>query len=136
VPHRPPMLLVEFLQARQDDFAIGSARLPETGVWVVNGQVVPEYLIELVAQTVAMANGFDSLKEGRKPNDGMLVAVDHFVFPNPAVAGSQVRIETKLVLEFGAVTVLHGEVRTETELLAEGDLKVWEDLTGAMSAGK
>lgn len=136
VPHRPPMLLVGSLIAREDDFAIATARLPEDGPWVSGGQVAPEYLIELVAQTVAMANGYDCLREDRKPHDGMLVGVDRFCFSGTAGAGEDVRIETRLVLEFGGVTVLHGEVWSMKELLAEGDLKVWEDLAGDKSVKK
>ena len=136
VPHRPPMLLVDSLVAREGDFATATARLPEDGPWVVDGSVVPEYLIELVAQTVAMASGFDCLREGRKPREGMLAGVDRFVFARPAPVGCEVTIESKMVLKFGPVTVLHGEVWSMTELLAEGDIKVWEDLSGETSGNE
>ena len=60
--------------------------------------------------------------------DGMLVGIDTFSWPGQPRAGTPVCIETDITFAFGAMKVVHGEVYAGTELLAAGDIKVWEDL--------
>ncbi len=127
LPHRPAMLFVESLVRRWDDSSTAKAVLPKSGICLSGGGLLPEFFIELVAQAVAMANGYDALCAGVPCSNGMLVGVDTFSFPGKAVAGSTVRIETEKTFEFGAVKIIHGEVWAAGELLAAGDIKVWED---------
>jgi predicted hotdog family 3-hydroxylacyl-ACP dehydratase len=127
LPHRPSMLLVDSLVRRWDESSSAKAVLPTSGICLSRGRLLPEFFIELVAQAVAMANGYDALCAGIARSNGMLVGVDTFSFPGKAVAGSTVRIETEKTFEFGAVKIIHGEVFAGDELLAAGDIKVWEE---------
>jgi len=127
LPHRPEMLLVDSLVRRWDDSSSAKAVLPKSGICLFGGRLLPEFFIELVAQATAMANGYDALCAGVVQKNGMLVGVDTFAFPGKAVAGSTLRIETEKTFEFGAVKIIHGEVFAGDELLAAGDIKVWEE---------
>ena len=141
LPHRPPMLFVETLIARHGNRATARAVLPDSGICVSGNRLVPEYFIELIAQATALANGYDGLCLGRPVHDGMLVGIESFSFHGRALNGSKegniagsiagrvVRIETEKTFEFGAIKVIHGEVYDDRELLAAGDIKVWEDLS-------
>lgn len=128
VPHRPPMLLVESLLARDGNRASARAVLPAAGIGATDGRLLPEYLVELVAQTAAMASGYEALALGRPASGGMLAGIDGFTFAGRAAAGSVVRIETEEQFAFGAIRLIHGEVFAGPELLASGDIKVWEDV--------
>ena len=129
LPHRPPMLFVEAIVARHGNRSTASAVLPESGICLQDGRLFPEYFIELVAQAAALANGYDALCLGKPANDGMLVGIDAFSFHGQAIAGKSVRIETEKTFAFGAIKVIHGEVYDGKQLLAAGDIKVWEDLS-------
>lgn len=122
------MLFVESLVDRPSDHATVTATLPDSGIAISNGTLLPEYFIELIAQATAIAKGYDSLCDGQPMNDGMLVGIDSFSFLGNGVPGRKVRIETEKTFEFGPVKVIHGEVYDEETLLARGDIKVWEDL--------
>lgn len=128
LPHRPPMLLVETLMARQGNRATVRAMLPAAGIGLSDGRLMPEYLIELIAQAAAAVSGYDALSLGRPAGGGMLAGVDGFVFPGRAVPGRVVRIETEEKCAFGALRLIHGEVFDGDELLAAGDIKVWENV--------
>ena len=128
LPHRPPMLLVETLVERQGSRAVAMAILPTTGPFVCGGYVIPEYFIELIAQTAALGNCFDARACGTATRNGMLVGVDSFSWPRQAPIGIPVSIATNITFVFGAVKVVSGEVHAGEELLAAGDIKVWEDL--------
>jgi predicted hotdog family 3-hydroxylacyl-ACP dehydratase len=125
--HRPPMLLVAALTGRSADCATATAMLPTTGIWHAGGRLLPEYFVELVAQTTALANGYDSRGSGRPPRDGMLVGVDAFTWHDLLPGGGgELRIEIRKVFEFGAVRIIHGEVYAGGNLVAAGEIKVWE----------
>lgn len=128
LPHRPPMLFVESLLERYGNTAIASAILAETGNCYQPGGVLPEFFVEVIAQTVAMASGYDALCRGERMNEGMLVGIDSFSFTHADPHGRRLSVETEKVFEFGAVKIIHGKVFCGNVLLAEGDIKVWEKL--------
>lgn len=128
LPHRPPMLFVERLVKRQGDLAVAEAILPTSGIAVHDGQLLPEYFIELIAQTAALANGYDLQREGKEPNDGMLVGVDEFTITGRRALDRVVRIETNKTFAFGPVNVINGTVWDGEFKLAAGTIKVWENV--------
>ena len=128
LPHRPPMLLAEALLKYEGGRSVASAILPTSGLFISLGQIIPEYFIELVAQTAALGNCYDALKSGLAPHKGMLVGIDSFSWPGQPQPGTAVLIETDKTFAFGAVKRIHGEVYAGKNLLAVGDIKVWEDL--------
>lgn len=128
LPHRPPMLFVDSLLERYGDKAKGGAVMPDRGICYYPGYIFYEFFIEVVAQTMAMANGYDSLCDGREANDGMLVGIDSFVFRDTAPPGTRLHIIVEKTFELGAIKIVHGEVFHGSALLAQGDIKVWEDL--------
>jgi len=120
------MLLTTTLVKREGGRAVAETELPGTGLFVDDGLVIPEYFIELIAQTAALGNCYDAVCRGEAPRDGMLVGIDRFSWPGRPQAGSAVRIETDKIFSFGAVKSIHGRVFAGETLLAEGDIKVWE----------
>ncbi|MBU0673131.1 MAG: ACP dehydratase [Proteobacteria bacterium] len=131
VPQRPPMLLVGQLlrRAREPDEALAEADVPLDGIFIdPNGQVLPEYFVELVAQAMAAVNGYDSLVEGASGGKGFLVGIDGFTWPGTASPGDHLRVEITKVYEFGPVSVMHGIVLNDQGfVLASGDIKAWEE---------
>lgn len=128
LPHRPPMLFVEKLVEREGDRAVAETVLPGNGIACVGGRILPEYFIELIAQATALANGFDMLRAGKRPNDGMLAGVDSFQFFRCGRPGAALSIEIEKSFTFGPVSVINGVVTSEGETLASAEIKVWENV--------
>jgi 3-hydroxymyristoyl/3-hydroxydecanoyl-(acyl carrier protein) dehydratase len=128
LPHQPPMLLVEALIERRESCAVARATLPITGLFVMGGRILPEYFIELIAQTAALGNCYDAFMSKMATRDGMLVGIDSFSWPGQSQPGTSVHIETDISFTFGSMKVVRGEVYSGKRLLAAGDIKVWEDL--------
>lgn len=126
IPHRPPMLFVDSLIERSGDEARASAVMPDSGICFDPEYAFPEYFIEVVAQAMAMVNGYDARVAGKKLQDGLLVGVDRFSFTGTAPAGAVLHVAIRKTMEFGAINIVHGEIFCGERLLAEGDLKVWE----------
>jgi len=128
LPHRPPMLLADSLVQREKSSAVALATLPTSGLFIFQATILPFYFIELIAQTAALGNCYDAIKNNEHPRDGMLVGIDAFSWPGQPRPGTVVRITTEKTYEFGPVMSIHGEVFDDKHLLAMGDIKVWENL--------
>lgn len=126
IPHRRPMLFIDTLIERSGDEARATAVMPDSGICFDPEYAFPEYFIELVAQTMALAKGYDARVAGKKVQDGLLVGVDRFSFRGTAHSGAVLHVTIKKTMEFGAIKMVHGEILCGETLLAEGDLKVWE----------
>jgi len=128
LPHRPPMLLISRLLERQGDTAVAEAVIPRGGLFVDPEKgLLPEYFIEIIAQTLAATSGYDALLDHAPQNDGFLVGVDNFIWPTQQAEPESVRIHIEKTFEFGGVTIIHGQVLAGEHLLAQGDIKVWEN---------
>ena len=135
VPHEKPMLLVDMvLQIADDDdpqsCSIVEASAPEGGVFVADGQVLHEYLIELMAQSIAAVDGFKSKpdnKQPAKPAKGFLAGIDAFTCTNTPTPGSKLQVRLKKTFAFGSVFIFEGSVHEENEILATGQLKIWKE---------
>lgn len=130
VPQRAPMLLVDQLVSREQqvNFASIVASVPTAGVFIEQGQVLPEYFIELVAQAMAAVNGYDNRVDGTPSGRGFLVGIDGFSWYGTAQPAERLRIELQKNFEFGPVTVMAGKIfNTAGDVLAGGEIKVWEE---------
>jgi predicted hotdog family 3-hydroxylacyl-ACP dehydratase len=125
LPHKPPMLLVETLVERQGSRTLAMATLPTSGIFVAGGHILPEYFIELIAQTAALGNCYDALTSGMAVRDGMLVGIDTFSWFGQPQPGASVQMKTEVTFEFDTMKVIHGEVSAGQQLLAMGEIKVW-----------
>ncbi len=125
VTHRPPMLLVSSLLMREETLGRVSATVPDSGPMVHQGRVLDEYLVEILAQSMAVIDGYDSVRDGKPPSGGFLVGLKHFNIHRVPVPGQSLVITLVKLFEFGPMTIMEGRVKSGEALLAEGELKVW-----------
>lgn len=125
VTHRPPMLLVNCLAARDERQGIVEATVPESGPMVTGRGVLPEYLVEILAQSMAVIDGYDSVKAGREPTGGFLVGLNRFVWSAFPLPGQKLNVTLAKSFEFGSMIIMNGGVTAGGVFLAGGELKVW-----------
>lgn len=126
IRHRPPMLLISELTKREGDNATANANLTKESMFHSDKRgILPEYYIEIIAQTMAAANGYDNMVEGKGPMDGFIVGLDNFQFKSSNII-KEFTIEIEKTMEFGAMKVLNGEVFANGVSVATAELKVWE----------
>lgn len=128
LPHRPPMLLIDKLLQREIDRAEASAKLQQNTIFLSKDRcVLPEYFIEIVAQTMAAANGYDALIDNLPVSDGYLVGIETFSMHDAPLAGDEFRIVTIKDMEFGQMQVIDGVVSTDKTRIASVRLKLWKE---------
>jgi len=131
VPQRSPMLLVNRLlrRDREVESALVEAFVPGDGVFVdPEGELLPEYFVELVAQSMAAVNGYDCRCDGLGSGRGFLVGIEDFFWQGGAVPEETLQVEMEKTFEFEQVTVMSGRVLNKAgKVLAGGEIKVWEE---------
>lgn len=128
IPHRAPMLLTDQLVERSDGSAAAITSLSGKSLFHDPDKgFSPEFFIEIIAQTIAAAKGFDGLMNNEKPKAGFVVGLDDFHLTNRPFSDSQLRTEIEKVFEFGDMTIFQGKLFSGKLLLASGKIQVWED---------
>lgn len=124
--HRGPMLLIDELLERQHNHAAASAVLDKDNICSTgNFEVLPEYFIELLAQTVAAASGYDNLVAEVPPGTGFLVGVEDFTSTPPPARSQNFIARVATTMEAGAMKIVHGEVFAGDTSVARAELKLW-----------
>lgn len=130
LPHRPPMLLIDNLLQRDKDTAVASAVLTQDNIFFSKEcGLLNEYFIELVAQTMAAANGFDALLDNSPVKDGFIVGIENFSFQQEPKEQDTFRVVAVKDMEFGQMQVIDGEVFANSTCIASVRLKLWEEKT-------
>jgi predicted hotdog family 3-hydroxylacyl-ACP dehydratase len=135
VPHDKPMLLVDMVIQIADDgdpesFSIVEATTPDTGIFLNNNLVLHEYLIELMAQSIAAVDGFKSTQnpaKPAKPAKGFLAGIDDFMCHSAPAPGTRLQIKLKKNFSFGSFFIFAGSITAENEILATGLIKIWKE---------
>lgn len=125
--HRPPMLLIDSLLEREGDSASATASICKDDIcFDENKGILPEFFIEIMAQTIAAANGYDCLLENNPPRDGFIVGLDNFHFKTIVADKKSFLIKVIQTMELGPVKIMQGEIFSDDLLIATGEIKVWE----------
>lgn len=126
IPHRLPMRLVERFETPVDITMVAFAEVRDTWPTVRNGSAQTLVLIELIAQSSGVLQGFRERRENKPPTGGLLVGI-----PAMQPAKPRIPVGTQLVCH---VTISHG---AQNYLAFEGRVtdtagNLW--LTGAIQA--
>jgi predicted hotdog family 3-hydroxylacyl-ACP dehydratase len=133
IPHAPPMLCIErILQVAPrnstNQQSLLETTVPQDGPFLCQGEIVPEYLIELSAQAAAAVAGYRALQANHDPPGGRLAAVDHFRFHHKVKPGDSLRIALEEMTTLGSITVIRCSIRRDSCCIAEGRLKLWQEI--------
>ncbi len=130
IPHREPMCLIDHLVKRSDDRTLAATTvLMDKELLFIDQEhgITAEFFIEIIAQTAAAANGYDTLVDGKEPGAGFIVKLDDFsLFPH-SLSARPLLAETEKIFEFNDMTRLEGRLYCDDKLLASGTIQVWEE---------
>jgi predicted hotdog family 3-hydroxylacyl-ACP dehydratase len=126
IPHRLPMRLVESFETPADISIVAFAEVRESWPTVSHGNAQTLMLIELIAQTAAVLQGFRERAENKPATGGLLVGIPALQVTKPRIA-----VGTQLVCN---VSISHG---AQNYLAFEGRVNdtsgtLW--LTGSIQA--
>lgn len=95
----------------------------------LDGSVEECLFVEMIAQTIAAAAGFELPLAERKTLEGYLLGVRALKISCSARVGDVLRIKASKSAEFGDFSMIEGSVSRGTQVLAQGEIKVFQRST-------
>lgn len=126
IPHRDRMKLVDEILDINDQAARTSSVV--TGDWPLDeaGMLSPLIMVELVAQTAGVHEGWKARREGKDGAKGWLVGIKKADFFTDAIApGTVLTTTVRTLYALQPYAVFTGTVEAASEVLAQVELQVF-----------
>ena len=132
MPHKPPMLLIDQLLEVKERASVCEMTVRDDMIFVdENGHLDNASYPEIISQAVAAQEGFRRFG-GRNPLiEGFLLGIKNLEILGNSFVGDTLRIELYKKTKFGDFGILNGEVYNGEQLVARGEVKVWQSDAGA-----
>ena len=124
IPHRLPIRFVDELADAGHPFRTRYT-VPAESPYVADGALMPEALLEIMAQCFAAGAGYRVKSAGREVSWGYLAAVKHFRVLGQAVSGDVLEASCTITASVGPIHVVEAEVHREGSLLASAQIKIF-----------
>ncbi len=125
VPHKPPALLVDRLLSQGERRGRVDVVIKPDCPWLTEDNMLgkPAY-IEIASQAMA---AIDSFMYNNQVRGGMLVGVKNFRFYGEAAVGDTLTVEIFKSAQLGNVGIIEAKILDNEKLIAEGELKIWQE---------
>ena len=126
IPHRKPLCMINRLIDVKDHGGTAEADITADNVMAdVDGQLDPFAVAEMIAQTYAAVEGYNTRLSGQPVKQGFLVGIRKILFLKKVFVGNLLRINVNTVGAISGFAVVSGQVTRNQELIAEGEIKLW-----------
>ncbi len=128
IPQQPPMQVVDTLTSIGERSAEIKVTISNDMLFVRDDGTLDETAyIEIIAQSIAAQAGFKQLGVSDQSVDGFLLGAKNLEIFAPAHIGDTLTISIQKYARFGDFGIFKGKVLRGEDLLAQGEVKVWEN---------
>lgn len=132
MPHKPPMLLIDRLLEVGDRVSQCEMTVRRGMIFVDgDGRLDDASFPEIISQAVAAQEGFRRIGSSTPLKEGFLLGVKKMEILGMARVGDTLRISLYKASKFGDFGILEGTVYNGDALIARGEVKVWQNDSGA-----
>ena len=127
VPQEPPMRVIDRLLSVGERKASVEAVVDESCIFLDEaGNLDPVALVEMLAQTAALFNGFRT-RHLEPDSAGFLLGVKKFKVYEPVRVNDRLQINASKDMGFGAFSMVNGIVERDGVRVAEGQIKIYHE---------
>ncbi len=128
IPHQPPVRMVERLLDVKDLVSESELSVTEDMIFTgKDGTLDAASYPEIISQALAAEKGFKHLRNGRSSFEGALLGIKNLTVRGTAKVGDRLRVRVTKTARYGEFAILWGEVFRGTEVVAQGEIKVWHN---------
>ena len=125
LPQRKPFVMISSLLSCSYQRTVTRFLIQEGNVFVEGGRLVPEGLVENIAQTCAARIGFINKYLLHKPvSVGYVCALKDFKVLGTPSAGESIETEIDLKGEFGTMLMVDAKTKSDGNMIAEGSMVI------------
>jgi radical SAM protein with 4Fe4S-binding SPASM domain len=131
VPHKPPMLLIERLLEMKERSSVSEMTVRPDMIFVGDGDKLDDATYpEILSQAIAAQEGFRKLGCRETQPEGYMLGLKNLEILGSAQVGDQLLISVRKTAKYGDFGIIQGEVRRGDEVIARGEVKVWQSDSG------
>ena len=124
IPQRPPFVMIDKLLSSDLVVTTTELEVREDNIFVADGRLTAEGLMENIAQTCAARMGYINLSRGEKVKIGVIGAVNSYgIFQTPKV-GERIVTIIEVLEEMFQITLVKAVVRCGEKVMAEANMKI------------
>jgi radical SAM protein with 4Fe4S-binding SPASM domain len=128
VPHKPPMLLIDSLLEVKERASVSEMTVRDDMIFVGDdGYLDDAAFPEIISQAIAAQEGFRKLGSRGPELEGFLLGLKKLEIFSRARVGETLRITVFKAARYGDFGIIEGEVHRGDDLIAKGELKVWQN---------
>ena len=128
IPQQPPMQIIDTLVSIGERTANINVTLSNEMLFVRDDGTLDEAAyLELIAQSIAAQAGFQQVGITSQAVEGFLLGAKNLEIYAPAHIGDMLIISIEKYARFGDFGIFKGKVFRGQDLLAQGEVKVWEN---------
>lgn len=126
IPHRPPIVFIDRVTGTADSCVTSSFTVPGDSPYLDNvGRLMPEALLEVMAQCFAAGAGLQAASAGQEISWGYLAAVrDMWVYAT-VFSGDTLHAEAKHRMSVGPLHIVDCRVLRDGIAIASAQLKIF-----------
>lgn len=126
IPHRPPIVFIDCVTGAEGFSASSRFTVPADSPYVdEKGRLMPEAMLEVMAQCFAAGAGMQAAEAGRSITWGYLAAIKDLRIPAPVFAGDELHAEAAHSMSVGPLHVLDCRVLRGEAVVASAQLKIF-----------
>ena len=132
IPQRPPMVMVDGLKEHTAEISLSSFKIESDNIFISNGLLQMPGMIENIAQTAALRNGYDfmikmqtSEDKAPKPPVGFIGEVKNLIIHFLPAAGETLETKVTLLHNIFTASVVKGVVTYQGTIAAECEMKIF-----------
>ncbi len=131
IPHKPPMLMIDNLLEINERASVSEMTVRDDMLFVDgSGKLAEASYPEIISQAVAAQEGFRRFGGKNPLVEGFLLGIKNFEILGESRVGDDLRISLQKKTRFGDFGILSGEIFRGDELIARGEVKVWQNSAG------
>lgn len=127
LPHCPPIRMIDVLDSADEQFFTSHVVVPADSPYVIDDQLCPEMLLEVMAQCFAAGMGYlhGTEKAGPAPSWGYLASIRDFKVRAKSYSGDILSARCELVMKVNALWVVNGHVERDNTEIASAQFKIY-----------
>jgi radical SAM protein with 4Fe4S-binding SPASM domain len=128
IPHKPPMLVVDRILEIKERASLSEMTVRKDMIFVgEDGKLDDASYPEIISQALAAMEGFRRIGSSNPLREGFLLGIKKLEVLGSARVGDTLRITIFKVAKLGDFGIVRGEVWNGEVLIAQGEIKVWQD---------
>ncbi len=134
VPHKAPMLLIDRLLEMKERSSVSEMTVKADSIFVNGtGTLDDASYPEIISQAIAAQEGFRKLGSRETQPEGFLLGIKKLEVLGKARIGDTLRISVVKTAKYGDFGIVNGEVRRNGDVIARGEVKVFQSDAGTVN---